>query len=431
MKMAGTDEGDQVNTTTRLTGTVKNYEYRRGFGHIIPQGGTEDDKVFAHWKNIESADDWPALKEGMSVEYYLGTHTKGQRAGQKFAAKVTLPGGAKISVGAEAKGREIIDASQRFKGTVKYWNQQRGFGWVQFPNDITVNGVTVPSSDDVYVPIDEIKTDNSPPGLKVGLEVEFTVYKGKGGFGAANVTAPGGAKVDVPWEDRSFGWAGQKRGWNNGGGWGANKRPRYRISVNAGQAVVRLQIDSTHMGALIGPGGGNAKIMQTQTGARFDFSDSWSPGPQCLALIGDDEALIRAVQLVTQNLAEKAESSEYRAIFLVPYAVHNRVQGSDGMGMKRIKGQSLADVKMADNAVEVVGHGIFKQLAVKGSPDQVRAPLAHAVRALAVTYDPKLDGYGGANPNQRGWKNPQQRSAYMKEALEKGKVDEEMGEGTW
>lgn len=427
--MAGKDEGDQIDTSTRLTGSVVNYEYRRGFGHIVPDGGGDDDKVFAHWKNIESADDWPSLKEGLKVEYYLGAHTQGQRSGQKFAAKITLPGGAKITVGAEAKGREVLDSSKRFTGTVKYWNQQRGFGWIKFDNDIVVGGQTVPSTEDVYVPIDEIRTDDSPPGLKVGLEVEFTVYKGKGGFGASQVTAPGGAKLSVPWEDRSQGWG--KRGWNNdGGGWGANKRPRYRISVNAGQAVVRLQIDSTHMGALIGPGGMNAKIMQDQTGARFDFSDSWSPGPQCLALIGDDDALIRAVKVVTQNLAEKAEAAEQRAIFLVPYAVSNRVGGSDSMGLERMKAADASiKVEMSENAVEVVGHGIFKQLAVAGAAANIAGALTRATKQLAVTYDPKLDGYGGAT-NSRGWKNPQQRAKYLKEALDKGKVDEEMEDDT-
>lgn len=426
--MAGKDEGDQIDTSTRLTGTVVNYEYRRGFGHVVPDGGSEEDKVFAHWKNIESADDWPSLKEGLKVEYYLGQHTQGQRSGQKFAAKITLPGGAKVSVGAEAKGRKILDASKRFTGTVKYWNQQRGFGWIKFDNDLTVAGETVPAKEDCYVPIDEIKTDDSPPGLKVGLEVEFTVYKGKGGFGAASVTAPGGGKLTVPWEDRSQGWG--KRGWNNDGGWGQNKRPRYRISVNAGQAVVRLQIDSTHMGALIGPGGMNAKVMQDATGARFDFSDSWQPGPQCLALIGDDAALIRAVKEVTAKLQVAASTESQRAIFLVPYAVSNRVGGSDSMGLARLKANDDGlKVEMSENAVEVVGHGIFKQLAVAGPGASIGGALTRATKQLAITYDPKLDGYGGAT-NSRGWKNPQQRAKYLKEALDKGKVDEEMTDDT-
>lgn len=420
--MAGND-GDEIDTSKRLTGVVKNYEYRRGFGYIIPSGGTEDNKVFAHWKQIESADTWPALKEGLTVEYHLGKHTSGQRAGQEFASKITLPGGAKVSVGAEAKGRKILDNNSRHQGTVKYWNQERGFGWIEFPNDIVVGGETVPSKDDVYVPIDEIQTDDSPPGLKVGLTVEFLIYKGKGGYGAANVTAPGGGKISVPWDDRSFGW-NQKRGYNSAWGSSASKRPRYRISVTAGQAVVRLQIDSAHMSPLIGVGGMNAHLMQQQTGCRFDFSDSWSPGPQCLALVGNDQQLQTAVKLVAQELAKKAESSEIKAIFLVPFAVHNRVAGSSGMGVLRIKGDTNCKVEMAEAAVEVVGHGIFKQLAVAGTPGQIEGPLHQAVKQLAISYDPKLDGYGNAE-----WKAS---SDYLRNAAGKGKVDAEMDDGeTW
>merc|ERR1712096_231420 len=103
-----------------------------------------------------------------------------------------------------------------------------------------------------------------------------------------------------------------------------------------------------------------------------------------------------AVKLVAQELAKKAESSEIKAIFLVPFAVHNRVAGSSGMGVLRIKGDTNCKVEMAEAAVEVVGHGIFKQLAVAGTPGQIEGPLHQTVKQLAISYDPRLDGYGNA-----------------------------------
>merc|ERR1719238_2352928 len=98
----------------------------------------------------------------------------------------------------------------------------------------------------------------------------------------------------------------------------------------------------------------NAHLMQQQTGCRVDFSDSYAPGPQCLALVGNDDQLINAVKLITSELAKKSEGSEPRAIFLVPYAVHNRVAGASGMGLQRVKGNTNVKVEMADGAVEVV-----------------------------------------------------------------------------
>lgn len=116
-----------------------------------------------------------------------------------------------------------------------------------------------PAAKDVYVPIDEIVTDDEPPALKLKDELEFTLYKTEKGNGAGQVTKPGGEKYSFPKEDRpakqrgfgpmkggrggmmgiqfingmpyalvpkSGGWGGNRWGGGGGGGGRRNFKPR-------------------------------------------------------------------------------------------------------------------------------------------------------------------------------------------------------------
>lgn len=192
----------KIDETTRLTGEVADYNRRRGFGYIIPEGADKEDKkvrVFVHWKQIQSDAQWPSLSQGQKVQYYLGEQTQGKQKGKSIACNVTNETGGKIEANT---GRNYLDKSQRFKGTVKYWNQEKGFGYIKIENDVTVAGTEFKADKDVYVPLDEIVTDDEPPALKLKDEVEFTLYTTDKGNGAGQVTKPGGEKISFPKEDR-------------------------------------------------------------------------------------------------------------------------------------------------------------------------------------------------------------------------------------
>merc|ERR1711964_123245 len=91
-----------IDESVRFKGTVQKFDRRRGFGKLIPEGKGDDDAIFAHWRQIESSDEWPALKEGMVVEYYVGTKADAKRKSQKqFAAKITLEGGNPVTCSEE------------------------------------------------------------------------------------------------------------------------------------------------------------------------------------------------------------------------------------------------------------------------------------------------------------------------------------------
>ena len=60
-----------------LTGTVKWFNNKKGFGFILPAEGGED--VFVHFSVIEG-DGFKTLAEGQGVEYELMDSDKGMRA---------------------------------------------------------------------------------------------------------------------------------------------------------------------------------------------------------------------------------------------------------------------------------------------------------------------------------------------------------------
>jgi len=79
---------------TRLMGTVKWFDAKKGFGFILSPEGKD---VFVHFSSIEG-DGFRSLKDGESVEYELHTGDKGLHArsvrrtaaAAKAAAKATL-----------------------------------------------------------------------------------------------------------------------------------------------------------------------------------------------------------------------------------------------------------------------------------------------------------------------------------------------------
>lgn len=220
----------EVDESTRYQGSVKDYSRRRGFGYILPDGEEDkrENRIFVHWKQIESDDTWPALDQDQKVEYYKGKKLRGRQKDKPIACKVTLPGGAKVAANS---GRTYLDKSQRFQGVVKYWNQEKGFGFLTLENDISVGGTDFAAAKDVYVPIDEIVTDDEPPALKLKDEVEFTVYKTDKGSGAASVTKQGGEKYTYPVADRPKGF-GKRR---QQGGFGAMMGGMMSIQMINGQ----------------------------------------------------------------------------------------------------------------------------------------------------------------------------------------------------
>ncbi len=66
--------------------------------------------------------------------------------------------------------------SERITGTVKWFNDQKGFGFLAQPN-----------GDDVFVHYSAIQTEGGFRSLAEGEQVEFSIEQGPRGLAAANV----------------------------------------------------------------------------------------------------------------------------------------------------------------------------------------------------------------------------------------------------
>merc|ERR1711964_303639 len=131
---------DEIDETTRYSGTVLKFLKRRGFGRIIPDGKTAEDKddlVFVHWKQIQSTDAWPSLNDGQKVEYYLGKKANPKDPKKAvFAAKVTLEGGQPVN---QADTRDFPSRETRFVGVVEFFDRRKGFGFIK-PRGLRLRG---------------------------------------------------------------------------------------------------------------------------------------------------------------------------------------------------------------------------------------------------------------------------------------------------
>merc|ERR1711964_515045 len=190
-------------------------------------GKEETDKVFAHWRQITSSDEWPSLKEGSMVEYYLASKENAKRKSQKaFAAKITGPGGVAITVGDDDKTH--LNRGQRFQGKVKFFDARKGFGFVSHSADFSFDGQDFKSTEaKIYLAREDIKhTSDIAPNLKDDQAVEFTLYKNeeKKSYGAADITKIGGdAFTEEEFATKKCGWPRRRNFQNKGGKGGKNK----------------------------------------------------------------------------------------------------------------------------------------------------------------------------------------------------------------
>ena len=107
----------------KLTGTVATWRDQRGFGFIKPSDGGED--LFVHHSQIT---DGQALEEGATVYYETGVD---DRSGKTRATNVT-GGCAKPRAEGDAASSDPggTKGSGKHTGTVKRWNNDRGFGFI-------------------------------------------------------------------------------------------------------------------------------------------------------------------------------------------------------------------------------------------------------------------------------------------------------------
>jgi cold shock protein len=73
--------------------------------------------------------------------------------------------------------QESVAMAQRSQGTVKWFNAEKGYGFISRPD-----------GDDLFVHYTEIQTTGGYRSLEEGAKVEFEITQGKKGLQASAVT---------------------------------------------------------------------------------------------------------------------------------------------------------------------------------------------------------------------------------------------------
>jgi cold shock CspA family protein len=252
---------ETIDESVRYSGTIGFYNKRRGFGRIIPEGKTAEDKdshVFCHWKQIQSEDSWPSLSEGQKVEYYLGKKVNPKNPKKTtFAAQITLEGGSTVST---TESRTFPDRSQRFAGTVKFFDPKKGFGFLTPKEDFCFDDTDFPANAEksqIYVAREDITTADGvdvSPSLKDGAELEFTLGKaekdGKTKYSAADVTKIGGEPLGTddfkprrkPGEKRPFKGKKKQKGKKKGKGKNQKRKLNQAFQMMGGMKMIPLNM---------------------------------------------------------------------------------------------------------------------------------------------------------------------------------------------
>jgi len=186
-----------IDSETRYTGTVSFYHKWKGYGFIeVAQTGVvPQDRLFVHWRNIQSDDRYPFLVKGLEVEFgLLKWQDKFQHNLTTIRAKlVTLVGGTNIAMqdDVDAQEKEFVGGQHlRYTGTLKFFNPRCGFGYVTMDAGYDVD-TDVPG--DLRVETTEVNAGGRRPLPMKDLSVEFGVWKtSRGRYKVYNMTLPGG-----------------------------------------------------------------------------------------------------------------------------------------------------------------------------------------------------------------------------------------------
>lgn len=194
----------QVDQFMRYMGTVSFYHKWKGYGFIdvTEKGVVPQDRLFVHWRNIQSDDRYPFLVKGVEVEFGV------QKFQDKFnwvttlrGKDVSLVGGTNIAMqdDIDSQEKEFVGGQHlRYTGTLKFFDPRKGFGYVTMDQ-----GYDVPADvpGDLKIETVEVNAAGQRPTHMRDLPVEFGIYKranppAKGGasgiFLVYNMTLPGG-----------------------------------------------------------------------------------------------------------------------------------------------------------------------------------------------------------------------------------------------
>lgn len=188
--------GFQVDENARYTGLVTFYAKWKGYGfvEVAQKGVVPNDKLFIHWKQLQSDDRFPFLQKGQEVEFGVTVQREWNRNGLTIRAKnISMIGGMNLALqdDLDAQEKQFVGGQHlRYTGTLKFFTPRHGFGYVVMDQGYDVDP-SVPS--ELRVETSEVNAGGKPPRFMENLAVEFGIWRTlKGHYNVYNMTLPGG-----------------------------------------------------------------------------------------------------------------------------------------------------------------------------------------------------------------------------------------------
>merc|ERR1711957_929772 len=188
-------EDFKLNEKKIYKGEVKEYWRLNGYGWITldEKNFIPDDKVFIFWSGINSSDRFPSLNKEQKVQFTMKKE-KDKKGNMTIKAHaVSEIGGKKITIQDEVDSKKefVVSQAARFKGQLKFFNPNKGFGYITVNKGQSFGAEEVP--EELRVEIAEVNAGDKQPGyLKTEIPVEFGIWKDKKGqFKAHNTMKPG------------------------------------------------------------------------------------------------------------------------------------------------------------------------------------------------------------------------------------------------
>eukprot|EP00933_Yihiella_yeosuensis_P067287 TRINITY_DN7203_c0_g1_i1.p1 TRINITY_DN7203_c0_g1~~TRINITY_DN7203_c0_g1_i1.p1 ORF type:complete len:344 (+),score=94.26 TRINITY_DN7203_c0_g1_i1:62-1093(+) len=228
-KIATVPDDFTFDNEARYTGKVTYYNKWKGYGfaELDQKGVVPEDRLFVHWRNIQSEDRFPFLTKDMQIEFGLMKWKEGKSGRSSLRAKtITAPNKQIIALqdSVDAEKKSFVGGQDlRYTGTLKFYDPKGGYGYVTIDEGFQLEE-GIPK--ELRVERAEVNSGGKQPGPMENIGVEFGIWKTRrDAYKVYNMTLPGGvplsqAQLENRVTQQNQTYQGEVKIWNWRQGWG-------------------------------------------------------------------------------------------------------------------------------------------------------------------------------------------------------------------